>query len=72
MDVDIELAYTEGRSGRYAIISDFDLEQSRTRRWDTSHGTPRKYIYGQGLINGGEHLIEIRTTNGDVVLREGR
>jgi DUF4097 and DUF4098 domain-containing protein YvlB len=69
MDVDIELAYTRRHAGRSRIISDFPLEQEETTAWDDEYGTPRRTIYATGQIAGGQHLIRIRTINGNVMLR---
>jgi DUF4097 and DUF4098 domain-containing protein YvlB len=75
MDVDIELAYTKNSSGDYSIISDFDLDITRTREWEYEgrgrRGTPRKYIYGRGNVRGGNHTVKIHTINGDVRLSRG-
>lgn len=69
MDVDIELAYTKNKSGKYKITSDFRLQEEKTDTWDDTQGTPRKYIYGKASIQGGRNKIKIRTVNGDVHLR---
>ncbi len=71
MDVDIQLAYTRESHHRYKITSDFDLKQDESKEWDNSNGSPRKYIYGTGAINGGKNKVKIRTTNGDVHLKKG-
>lgn len=71
MDVDIELAYTKNSRRDYRIISDFDLEISRTHEWKYEHGTPRRFIYGRGVVRGGDHAVKIRTINGDVRLSRG-
>lgn len=67
---EIELAYTQNSSQRFEIRSDFDLIEERTDNWDTSRGTPMKYIRGSATVGGGSNLIKIRTTNGDVYLRK--
>jgi len=64
----IELAYTRNSSRTFQIESDFDLIEERTDNWDTSQGTPRKYIRGTATVGGGRNLIKIRTTNGNVYL----
>ncbi len=66
---DIELAYTKNSSRRFAIRSDFPVEQSETKEWDTSKGSPRRYIRGKGVANGGDHSIRIRTINGNVRIK---
>jgi DUF4097 and DUF4098 domain-containing protein YvlB len=71
IDVDVELAFTRNRRGKYGIQSDFEIDQDTSATWDYDNGSPRKYIYGTGRLNGGKHRIEIRTVNGDVILRRG-
>lgn len=55
----------------YNIISDFPLtineDKEERERW-----RGRKYIRGDGDINGGGDLIELYTTNGDIEIRKGR
>jgi hypothetical protein len=75
MDVDIVLAYTDRswHDGKgYVIDSDFDLREERTKEWDRREGTPRKYVYGTGSINGGKNKIRIETVNGNVYLKKGK
>ena len=69
MDVDIELAYTKNNTGKYKIMSDFKLQEVKTDTWDDTQGTPRKYIFGRGRIQGGRNKVIIRTVNGNVYLR---
>ena len=69
MTVDIELAYTKNSSENYKIISDFDLSERCSKRWNYDHGTPRKFIYGSAEFNGGKNLIKINSVNGNVYLK---
>lgn len=69
MDVDIELAYTRDKVGKYKITSDFILQEVETDTWDDMQGTPRRYIYGKASIRGGRNKVVIRTVNGNVHLR---
>ncbi len=69
MDIEIELGFTKGYSGRYKIRSDVELEQETTDTWDYDHGSPRKFIYGSATVSGGKNRILIRTTNGNVVIK---
>ena len=66
MEVDIELAYTKNSSRDYEIISDFDIQEERTDKWDYDNGSPRKFIYGRATISGGNNQIKIHTVNGNV------
>jgi DUF4097 and DUF4098 domain-containing protein YvlB len=69
MDVRIILAYT--RTDRdYRIVQDAGLEVRETNVWDTSEGTPRKYIRAAGRVGSGLNLVTIKTINGDVILRQ--
>ncbi len=70
MDIDIELAYTK-KYTNCKIISDFNIKEERTTEWDDAKGTPRKYIYGTGSVNGGKNKITLRTLNGNVYLKKG-
>ncbi|MCI0413297.1 DUF4097 domain-containing protein [bacterium] len=70
MILDLELAYTKNRSGRYSIKSDFPLKTEETEEWDYEDGSPRKYIYGSGKVGAGTHRVRIRTINGDIILRK--
>jgi len=71
MDVDIELAFTKPRQGRYDITSDFDLQKETSPEWDYDNGTPRKYIYGSATVNDGRNRVKIRNVNGNVRLLRG-
>lgn len=55
----------------YNIISDFPLtvneDKEERERW-----RGRKYIRGEGNINGGGDLIELYTTNGDIEIKKLR
>jgi len=69
MEVNIELAYTKNSSRDYEIISDFDIQEERTDKWDYDNGSPRKFIYGRETISGGKNQIKIHTVNGNVYFR---
>lgn len=69
MDIDIELAYTKKHTN-CKIVSDFEIKEERTSEWDDDHGSPRKYIYGTGSVNGGKNKITINTINGNVYLKK--
>lgn len=71
MEFDIELAITENARRDYRIISDFDMKMEKTRDWDRSRGSKRKYIYGTGSVAGGKNKIEISTINGDIYIKRG-
>lgn len=71
MEFDIELSYTKNNEGKYRIDSDYDLKIEETKEWKRKWGQKRKYIYGTGSIDGGEHRIKIKTVNGNITIREG-
>ncbi len=72
MEFDIQLSYTNNSKMNYRIISDFELRQQESDKWDKGHGTPRKYIYGTGIIAGGKNKIKIETINGNIYLRKAQ
>ena len=71
MNLDLEIAYTKNKSGRYSIKSDFPLKTEETDDWDYKDGsTPRKYIHGSGKVGAGTHKVRIRTINGDIIVKK--
>ena len=69
MEVRITLAYTN-TFREYHIVQDAGLEVHETSEWDTSEGTPRKYIRAAGRVGSGLNQVTIKTINGDVILRQ--
>ncbi len=69
---DLDLSYTKNSRRDYEIISDLSMDLEHTDDWDYSNGSPKKHIYGTGKIRGGDHLIKIKLTNGDIRIIEGR
>ncbi len=70
MDVRIQLAYTKNANKSFEIIQHAGLSQRESADWDTSQGTPRKYIYAEGRVGSGLNHVEIKTINGDVILKQ--
>jgi DUF4097 and DUF4098 domain-containing protein YvlB len=70
MDVRIILAYTKNAPRTYEIIDHIGLDQRETPDWDNSMGSPRKYIRAQGRVGNGSNHVTIKTTNGDVILKQ--
>jgi hypothetical protein len=68
---ELEAAYTENKS-RPTIDSDFPLQNSETLDWDSSMGSPRRFVRARGTVGSGRGLIRIRVVNGDIVVRRGR
>ena len=71
MDLLVEIGVTNNTRKSYSVRSDFDIETETEEEWDYSHGTPRKFTFGTAVVNGGDHEVHIRTTNGNVVIRKG-
>jgi DUF4097 and DUF4098 domain-containing protein YvlB len=70
MDVQITLAYTKNAPRSYEIIDHIGLQQQETPDWDNSLGSPRKYIRAAGRVGSGMNHVVIKTTNGDVILKQ--
>ena len=70
MDIDVELAYTEGHEGEYRITSDFPVKQEVSPEWERDNGSPRKIIHGTGAVAGGKNRVWIKTVNGNVTIRK--
>jgi hypothetical protein len=70
MDVRITLAYTRNAPRSYEIIDHIGLQQRESSDWDTSEGSPRKYIRAQGRVGNGLNHVTIKTINGDVILKQ--
>jgi hypothetical protein len=70
MDIQVTLAYTKSAGDHYRIINHMGLSQQETQEWDSSHGTPRKYIRASGHVGNGLNHVTIDTVNGDVILKQ--
>jgi len=70
MDVRITLAYTKNAPRTYEIIDHIGLEQRESSDWEMSFGAPRKYIRAMGHVGTGLNHVVIKTTNGDVILKQ--
>jgi DUF4097 and DUF4098 domain-containing protein YvlB len=70
MDVRITLAYTKNAPRSYAIVDHIGLDQRESPDWDTSIGSPRKYIRARGRVGSGLSHVTIETVNGDVILKQ--
>ncbi len=69
--LDIETAYTRDHDPT-RIDSDWRLPVNETRDWDSTEGTPRRYVRATGTLGSGKGLIKVRTVNDDVVIRRSR
>jgi DUF4097 and DUF4098 domain-containing protein YvlB len=70
MDLRVTLAYTKSAGDHFRIINPFGLSQRESDDWDSSNGTPRKYIRATGRVGSGLNHVEINTINGDVILKQ--
>jgi DUF4097 and DUF4098 domain-containing protein YvlB len=73
MKFDIEIKYTKKHHRTLPrILSEFPMNIEETPEWDHNWlGQAHKHIYGTGSVGTGEHLIKIRTINGDVTIKKG-
>ncbi|MFH1198203.1 MAG: hypothetical protein V1720_21045 [bacterium] len=69
MNVDIEIAYTKKYEDDVEIVSNFNIEQEKSKGWENDHGSKRKFLYGKATIGDGKNSIKIRTVNGVVKLK---
>ena len=70
-DIEIELT-RDADDNEYSIVSDFDVKVSQEKGRSDKRWKSGGVISGEGSVNGGRNKIKIRTTNGDVRIREGR
>jgi DUF4097 and DUF4098 domain-containing protein YvlB len=70
MEVRIQLAFTKNAGRTFDVIDHIGLTKRESADWDTSPGTPRKYIYAEGRVAGGQNHVRIDTINGDVILKQ--
>jgi hypothetical protein len=68
-EVDLETAYTDGFGRATQIGSPWMLSQQSTAEWDSTRGTPRRYVRARGRIGNGGTTLRVRTVNGDITLR---
>jgi hypothetical protein len=69
-EFDLETAYTENHRRATRIESSWDLEQLPATDWDDRHGTPRRYVRARGAAGNGRGFVQVRTVNGDIVVRK--
>ena len=70
MEIQVTLAYTRNSNRSYRIIDGIGLSQRTSDDWDSSQGTPRKYIRAEGRVGSGQNHVAIKTINGDVILKQ--
>ena len=69
MSLDLSIGYTRNSKRDYRIKSDVPFTEERTDEWDHRHGSPRKFIFGTGEVQGGRHPVVIETTNGTIRIK---
>jgi DUF4097 and DUF4098 domain-containing protein YvlB len=72
MNLVVELGVTNNVKKSFKVNSDFDVSTETDADWDYSHGTPRKVTRGTANVNGGDHTVYIRTTNGNVNIKKAQ
>ena len=70
MNLDVEIGYTDNTNGQFTVNSDFELGLQKSDKPKSYKGTPRQYLQGNHQVNGGRHSVKIKTTNGNVYIRE--
>ena len=66
--LDLETAYTNEKKPS-KIISDWPVTVTVSPEWDTSQGTPRKYVRVRQDIGKGGSVIRVRTMNGNIEIK---
>jgi hypothetical protein len=67
-DLDLETAFTRNH-GETRIEGDWSLNPTVTDTWDTSMGTPRRFVRARQSLGSGGPTIRIRTVNGNIIVR---
>lgn len=70
MQVSVSLATTNNQSKAFRIIDNIGLTQQDDNTWDSSKGTPRKYLRATGRSGSGLNRVTLSTINGDVILQQ--
>ena len=68
-DLDLESAFTNNHRSPTRIQSDWPLDITTTRNWETLMGTPRRFVRARESIGGGGPTIKVRTVNGDIIVK---
>jgi hypothetical protein len=68
-DLDLETAFTNNNGKQTHIRGDLNLNATVTPDWDSSEGTPRRYVRVRQSVGGGGPKIQVKTVNGDIIIR---
>ena len=66
--LELETAYTDNFGHKTRIVSDQPLQTTETDTWDSSEGTPRRYVRARQTVGRGGGVIRVRTVNGNIVV----
>jgi len=68
---DLETGYTKAYGPKASIRSDVpvDIMVSDDDHWDAREGTPRKYVRASATTGDGKLQLQVRTLNGNIVIR---
>jgi beta-lactamase regulating signal transducer with metallopeptidase domain/DUF4097 and DUF4098 domain-containing protein YvlB len=69
-DLDLETAFTNNYGRATRIRGDLDVKTTTTPDWDSSEGTPRRYVRVRQSVGGGGPKVKVRTVNGDIIIKE--
>ncbi|HMI56977.1 MAG TPA: M56 family metallopeptidase [Gemmatimonadaceae bacterium] len=69
--LDLEVGYTKNWGKHPCIKGDWPLTVTETDTWDSSQGTPRKYVRVRQTLGKGGPVIRVRTVNGNIRLKRG-
>jgi beta-lactamase regulating signal transducer with metallopeptidase domain/DUF4097 and DUF4098 domain-containing protein YvlB len=70
--LELETAYTNNLGHKTRIVSDWPLTTTETANWDSTDGTPRRYIRARQNIGKGGAVIHVNTVNGNIVLQKAQ
>jgi beta-lactamase regulating signal transducer with metallopeptidase domain/DUF4097 and DUF4098 domain-containing protein YvlB len=70
--LELETAYTNNLGHKTRIVSDWPLTTTETPDWDSTDGTPRRYVRARQNIGKGGAVIHVRTVNGNIVLQKAK
>jgi hypothetical protein len=70
--LELETAYTNNFGHKTRIVSDWPLTTTETSDWDSTEGTPRRYVRARQNIGKGGAVIRVRTVNGNIVLQRAK
>jgi hypothetical protein len=70
--LELETAYTNNLGHKTRIVSDWPLTTTETPDWDSTDGTPRRYVRARQKIGNGGAVIRVHTVNDNIVLQRAK